>query len=474
MKYLLTSFILLCVSPSIAFAYLDPGSGSLLLSSFVAFFASMLFFVKNIFYKIISFGTYTPLTSVKEMGGGGSHSNLVFYSEGPQYYGTFKPILDALDSLKHPYTYYTSSKNDPALQRLKFDNSLKNGKFMYIGEGNKAYSLLNKLRTDILVLTTPGLDVLHIRRNRGVAHYCHIVHSLSPMTYRVFGIDYFDSVLVANAAQADFVRNIESAHNVKRKHIAITGSTYLDDLFIQTQSLQSHTQDSTTRTILISPSWGKETLLSKYGLELLLPLAKSSYKIIIRPHPQSYISPDERRNIQSLQEALEDYKNVSWDQGTPNVHAFAKADMMISDFSSVIFDFVCLQGKPVLTIDNDMDLSGYDMADISRDSIWTFNVLDKIGRRISQEHFSNLQQICEDIFNSYCDNISTNAHEKLKMYLQETKEFLWQFPGNAGVQSAMEILKIEREIVEAKLKPQMSLVARLRELDDILIKGQQC
>ncbi|GAB0172774.1 hypothetical protein NHP164001_07900 [Helicobacter trogontum] len=71
MKYLLTSFILLCVSPSIAFAYLDPGSGSLLLSSFVAFFASMLFFVKNIFYKIISFGTYTPLTSVKEMRGGG-------------------------------------------------------------------------------------------------------------------------------------------------------------------------------------------------------------------------------------------------------------------------------------------------------------------------------------------------------------------------------------------------------------------
>ncbi|TLD84223.1 hypothetical protein LS81_002950 [Helicobacter trogontum] len=326
----------------------------------------------------------------------------------------------------------------------------------------------------MLVLTTPGLDVLHIRRNRGVAHYCHIVHSLSPMTYRVFGIDYFDSVLVANAAQADFVRNIESAHNVKRKHIAITGSTYLDDLFIQTQSLQSHTQESTTKTILISPSWGKETLLNKYGLELLLPLAKSSYKVIIRPHPQSYISPDERRNIQSLQEALEDYKNVSWDQGTPNVHAFAKADMMISDFSSVIFDFVCLQGKPVLTIDNDMDLSGYDMADISRDSIWTFNVLDKIGRRISQEHFSNLQQICEDIFNSYHDNISTNAHEKLKMYLQETKEFLWQFPGNAGVQSAMEILKIEREIVEAKLKPQMSLVARLRELGDILIKGQQC
>ncbi|WP_237022163.1 CDP-glycerol glycerophosphotransferase family protein, partial [Helicobacter bilis] len=305
---------------------------------------------------------------------GQSHKNLVFYAECPQYYGTFKPILDALDSLKHPYTYYTSSQNDPALKRLDSNNRLdsskglesslsKNGEFIYIGEGNKAYNLLNRLRADILVLTTPGLDVLHIKRNRGVAHYCHIVHSLSPMTYRVFGVDYFDSVLVANEVQEDFIRDIESAHNVKRKHIAITGSTYLDELSLQANALESFPKNS-TKTILVSPSWGKETLLNKYGLDLLLPLAKSSYHIIIRPHPQSYISPSEKANIQHLQEALKDYSNVEWDKDTPNIYAFARADMMISDFSSVIFDFVCLQGKPVLTIDNDMDLSGYDMADI--------------------------------------------------------------------------------------------------------------
>ena len=87
------------------------------------------------------------------------------------------------------------------------------------------------------MLTTPGLDVLHIKRNRGVAHYCHIVHSLSPMTYRVFGVDYFDSVLVANEVQEDFIRDIKSAHNVKRKHIAITGSTYLDELSLQANAL---------------------------------------------------------------------------------------------------------------------------------------------------------------------------------------------------------------------------------------------
>ena len=360
------------------------------------------------------------------------------------------------------------------------------------------------------MLTTPGLDVLHIKRNRGVAHYCHIVHSLSPMTYRVFGVDYFDSVFVANEVQEHFVRDIETAHNVKRKHIAITGSTYLDELSLQAKSLQHQTQDSIkdsantnatqqgleshthitkqnlTKTILISPSWGKETLLNKYGLDLLLPLAKSPYHIIIRPHPQSYISPSERENIQHLQEVLKDYSNVVWDKDTPNIHAFAKADMMISDFSSVIFDFVCLQGKPVLTIDNDMDLSGYDMADIERDCIWTFKVLDRIGKRISKEHFSQIQEICKEIFNS-CDlkdtqldssNANTahthNSHKNTQLHLQETKELLWQHPHNAGMQTAREILKIEREILESRLKPQISLVARLRELDSMLEKGKLC
>lgn len=39
------------------FAYLDPGSGSLLLSSLVALGASIVFFLKTLFYKIIALFT---------------------------------------------------------------------------------------------------------------------------------------------------------------------------------------------------------------------------------------------------------------------------------------------------------------------------------------------------------------------------------------------------------------------------------
>ena len=515
-KIFFAIFALFCVSPSVCFAYLDPGSGSLLLSSVVAIFASILFTAKNIFYKIkgliIGGGGQYHISSLNTLKLGKnlsksttpdflqnkSLSSIVFYCEGTRYYGSFKPILDALDSLKHPYTYLTSDETDPALKRESNNFSIKE----YIGIDNQAYTRLNLLQADICVLTTPSLQVLQIKRSKGVRHYCHIMHSLTPMTYRTFGVDYFDSVLVANKIQGDFVREIEKAHSIKAKHIAIVGSTYLDELaklrenlkssIIQTSSVEVSLSDfvgceATSKeiglesidevsskspakapkrqscpTILISPSWGKETLLSKYGMRLLEPLAKSPYHIIIRPHPQSLIGEVESSNIKNLKDLLKSYSNVEWDIGTPNVLAFAKADLMISDFSSVIFDFVCLEGKPVITLDFTFDSAGYDLADIYDSSnisqFWTFRALKRIGEKLKE---TDLPQIAEKI-------ARVLKSKEQKPALSEVKNELWQFPYNSGMQATMELLKIEREILEWRLSGYAGELSRIRALDSML------
>ncbi|MGX3010344.1 CDP-glycerol glycerophosphotransferase family protein [Helicobacter sp. 23-1044] len=430
-------------------AYLDPGTGSLLLSSLVAIFASAIYFFKNLFYKITSFSSQGLRFSLTKTGGGRSTNcadsalnaeSITFYCEGARYYGTFKPILDTLDSLNHPYTYLASDESDPAFKRESNNFSIKE----FIGVGNKAYTRLNMLNADICVLTTPSLQVLQIKRSRGVKHYCHIVHSLTPMTYRTFGVDYFDSVLVTNEVQENFVREVEKAHNIKRKYIAIVGSTYLDELAILRESIKEKAHKKGKPTILVSPSWGKETLLSKYGMRLLEPLAKSPYNIVIRPHPQSLIGETESANIKHLQSTLSNYKNVEWDIGTPNVIAFAKADLMISDFSSVIFDFVCLEGKPVITMDFAFDSAGYDLADIYDSTnigeFWTFKALKQIGGKINENDFANLQTIIDSA-------LSQNLAQK------SIANLLWKHPFCAGKNAALEILQIQKEILEAQLNP---------------------
>ena len=412
----------------------------------MAIFASFIYFIKNLFYKIkeilLSGVPYRPNALKISTATLDSHSNfnsIVFYCEGARYYGSFKPILDTLDSLNHPYTYLTSDESDPALKRESNHCSIKE----FIGIGNKAYTRLNMLKANICIMTTPSLQVLQIKRSRGVKHYCHITHSLLPMTYRAFALDYFDSVLVANAIQRDFVRDIEKAHNVKEKYIAVVGSTYLDELAILCESIKEKAHKKDEPTILVSPSWGKESLLFKYGLSLLEPLAKTNYHIIIRPHPQSLVGETESANIKHLQDALSHYKNVEWDIGTPNVIAFAKADLMISDFSSVIFDFVCLEGKPVITLDFAFDSAGYDLADIydNIDEFWTFKALKQIGGKINENDFANLQTIIDSA-------VCSHAH---KESISKIKSTLWQYPHNSGIQSTMEILKIEKSLLESQL-----------------------
>ena len=210
-------------------------------------------------------------------------------------------------------------------------------------------------------------------------------------------------------------------------------------------------------TILISPSWGKETLLTKYGLTLLEPLAQAGFSLIIRPHPQSLIGEAESKNIAHLQEALQQYANVAWDIGTPNVYAFAKADMMISDFSSVIFDFVCLEGKPVLTLDFAFDPAGYDLSDIDMEHFYTFETLKRIGGKLEERDFAHITSVIAQILES---NKTKEA--------QKCKEELWRYPHHAGLKAAQEILKIERELLEQNLKAYMPQVRRIREIDAML------
>ncbi|MWV62714.1 hypothetical protein DCO58_02695 [Helicobacter saguini] len=53
-----------------AFAYLDPGTGSLLLSSFIALIASVIFFLKGSFYRILDL--FKNANTTNTTGGGGN------------------------------------------------------------------------------------------------------------------------------------------------------------------------------------------------------------------------------------------------------------------------------------------------------------------------------------------------------------------------------------------------------------------
>ena len=426
-KILLTHliiFLFLVTSP--VSAYIDPATGSMLFSALIGILASSYFLLKQIFMKL-------KFVSRKEKSDGKDSHSIILYSEGAQYWNVFKPLLEGLVEAGEPSAYYTADKNDPGLQ---YESPLVETRF--IGEGNRAYMRLNMLEADICVTTTPGLDVLQFKRSKRVKHYAHILHHLNTTaTYRLFGLDYYDSVLLNGPHQAGVIRELERKRNTRIKDLLIVGSTYLDVLSEKKAALPP--REDNEFTILVSPSWGPNGLLSRYGMDLLKPLALSGMKLILRPHPQSSIS--EKALLENLKNVLKNYENIRWDFEKDGLHAMSCSDVMISDFSSIMFDYIFLFSKPVAVFNFSLDPRGFDLSDINEEN--PHYMVKDSGAIL---HFDT--ETFDDIPNQIR---SLTVQPELQRKIQDLRELAWKHQGEAGKQSAQAVLKL-RESVLSGLK----------------------
>lgn len=392
--------------------YIDPGTGSMLFSILIGAAATLFFLGKAAILKL------KLLFSAKKNGVASTDTNYkqyVIYNEGLQYWNVFKPVCDEFEKRQIELTYYTSAQNDPC-----FEQNYKFVKPEFIGEGNMAFVRLNMLSAGIVLMTTPGLQVYQLKRSKKVKHYAHVLHAASDATmYRLFGIDYFDSVLLSGDYQKNDIIILEKQRDIKSKELVTVGCPYLDTLNDKIQSIQK--EENHNFTVLVSPSWGKSSLLTKYGEKLLDPLVKTNWNIIIRPHPQSKKSEPEI--LKRLEEMYKNCTNVSWDYERDNIYSMKKSDIMISDFSGIIYDYTFLCDKPVIYVNANLDLRPYDAYDIDGGkNIWQFNTLKEIGIELDDSNFENIESIIKNATDS------ADLAEKRKKAKQEA----WMHQSEAG------------------------------------------
>lgn len=398
--------------------YIDPGTGSMLFSIVIGAAATLFFLAKAVFLKL-----KLLLAGKNGVQEDKSYKKYVIYCEDKRYWTVFQPVLEEFEKRKIELTYYTGSKDDAVFE--------KNYDFIkpeYIGTGNVAYAKLNMLSAGIVLMTTPGLQVYQLKRSKHVKHYSHIFHSCTDSTmYRLFGLDYFDSVLMTGDYQADDIRLLEKQRNLPAKDLVTVGCSYLDVLKEKMESIPA--EENHQFTVLVSPSWGKSALLGLYGEKLLDPLVKSGMKIIIRPHPQSRIS--EKEMLDRLHERYKDAKNLEWDNERDNIYSLKKADIMISDFSGIVYDYTFLCDKPVMYANSEMDLLPYDIYDTGHEP-WAVTTLQKIGIPIQEKDFENIAEVIKNASDSP-ELAKLRAHYKAEA---------WQHIGEAGKLTADYMIKV--------------------------------
>ena len=365
--------------------YIDPGTGSMLFTILIGIIGAGIYSLRMLFIKL----------RFKLSGGKVKESDkkipFVIFSDDKRYWNIFKPICEEMDRRGHDIVYMTASDDDKALEC-----DLTHVKPMFIGKDNKAFARLNFLNASVVLSTTPGLEVYQWKRSKQVDHYVHIAHAANDITlYRMFGIDYYDSVLLSGEYQKEQLRKLEAQRNLPAKELITVGIPYMDvmaERVAEAGPLPSH-----ERTVLLAPSWGKSAILSVYGEKIFDVLIKTGYKIIVRPHPQSFKSEVEL--IESLMKKYPDSDRLEWNRDTDNFEVLRRSDILISDFSGVIFDFSLINDKPIIYTDPKFDVSLYDHWWLD-EPLWTVGVLPKLGRQLTEDNMENLKELIDECIES--------------------------------------------------------------------------
>ena len=124
---------------------------------------------------------------------------------------------------------------------------------------------------------------------------------------------------------------------------------------------------------------------------------------------------------------------------TGDADVLRKADILISDFSGVIFDFALVFDKPILYADTSFDKSPYDACWLD-DELWTFRTLPKIGEQLSEEKLDRLKEIIDECLSA------PERQEARDAARAET----WAYPGEAAVRVVDYLIEKQDAILKAE------------------------
>ncbi len=389
--------------------YIDPSTGSMMFSLAVGLFSVIWFGARKLYMKLKYLAPGNTKKDAKAI-------PFVIFSDNKRYWKNFEPVVRELDKRGVDMVYLTASEDDPALSA-----PYMHLRGQFIGTGNKPFAKMNLLNATLVLATTPGLDVYQWKRSKDVKWYVHMQHGANEMTtYRMFGMDYYDGLLVSGQYQIDDTRALEKLRNIGPKEMVLVGIPYMDDIVNRLKKSPAPAHET---TVLVAPSWGESTILRKFGGRIIEVLLATGYHIIIRPHPQSYIT--EMDMLEPILKAYPASDQLEWNTDLDNFDVMNRSDILISDFSGTIYEFALAFDKPVICMDTKFDDSPYDAwwLDTPR---WSTTAIPRLGQILTEENMENLKTMIDECLND----------EKYRELRREVSAETWVYPGEGAVRVA--------------------------------------
>lgn len=366
------------------------------------------------------------------------NKHLVFYSEENGFYKYYQGIIEyLLQNTNVVIHYITSDPSDKIFELSKKEEQIKP---YYIGE-KRLITLMMKLDADIVVMTMPDLENYHIKRSyvRKDIQYIHLPHGMDSlnMAMRKGSMDHFDTIFCTGKHQKEEVEKIETVYQLPKKTLVEWGYSLLDQMREDYKHMKK--EKGSQKSILIAPSWQKDNIVDSCLEQLLDSLINEDYHITVRPHPQHIRhQPDKMEQLKARYEAK---KNIEIQTDFSSNSTVFLADLVITDWSSIAYEFAYATCKPVLFVDTPMKIMNpeYDRIDVEPINIW---MREKIGRIIRVEEVGNAASVIALMLEQ-----TEGYHDKIDAI---TSEYVYNIGKSSEVGAKYIVEEIQKKISERK------------------------
>lgn len=430
-KFAFLGFYFFLLTPNSVHAYLDPGTGSYIVQLIIGVSVGASYFVATYWKKIVSFvgGLFvTKKNAVKKsevknttLKNTGIHlkpsllremvdvwryfkklskkqKRIVFYSEHKGYYPYYEGLIKKLtEDDKMVIVYISSDKNDPIFE-------LKSNKINALYINKLLPFFMAYVDSNIFIMTLTDLNNFHLRRSVNNVHYLYVFHSMvsTHMSYRDEAFNHYNSLLCVGPHQVNEIREYEKLKELDNKTLIKAGYYRLERIYNDFK--RSH-KSGKNKTILIAPSWGDNNILKVCGKDIVKKLLNQSYRVIVRPHPETV-----KRDPQLLKEYIKEFAsnlNFVLEDSIVTDKSLIESDVLITDSSGVSLEYAFGTERPVLFIDVPPKIKNAKYNELKSEPI-ELSLREKIGRIVSVKKISRISDDIKHLIrnrNMYKKNI---------------------------------------------------------------------
>ena len=274
------------------------------------------------------------------------------------------------------------------------------------------------LNCKFMIMTLTDLGN-HFQKSKNCKYYVYFFHALAS-THKIYtnlAFKNYDIIFSNGEYQSKELRLAEKTFNFPKKKIINSGYFYLDNI-----KRKADVSIAKKRCILFAPSWNydEKNLFDDYSLEIINLLILNNFKLILRPHPEHY-----KRSFKSIKKIKEHFKNnpnFSFDNEASNLNSLQKSVILITDNSSIVFEFMFVFQRPIIYLNYKDKLHNIDVNKMQIDTIES-DFKKKFGNQIDILDLKKLPHLCEKLlreknfsseslqlfFEKYLSNIDNSA-----------------------------------------------------------------